>query len=57
MDLDLLNGSINPVNALECWKYKHKFRKDNPEYFDPERSFSILWWTRFAVKLYQQCNM
>lgn len=36
MDIDLLGGSINPFNAFECWKYKHKFRKDHPEYFDPE---------------------
>ncbi len=36
MDLDLLSGSINPKNAIDCLLYKHDFRKSNPEYFDPE---------------------
>jgi len=36
MDVDLLSGSINPKNALDCWNYKRKFRKNHPEYFDPE---------------------
>lgn len=57
MDLDLLSGSINPKLALDCFRYKHKFRKDNPEYFDPERIACVLWWTRFSVKLYLLCNM
>lgn len=46
MDLDLLGGSINPKHALDCWAYKHKFRKENPEYFDPERITCFLWWSR-----------
>ena len=36
MDLDLLSGSLDVRNALRCWNYKRKFRRDNPEYFDPE---------------------
>lgn len=44
MDVDMLSGSINPINAIQCWKYKHKFRKEHPEYFDPERPSCILRW-------------
>lgn len=36
MDIEALQGSINPKNAIDCWRYKRKFRKENPEYFDPE---------------------
>lgn len=35
MDLSLLSGSINPKNILDCISYKHKFRKEHPEYFEP----------------------
>lgn len=33
---DFLEGSINPKNGLACIKYKHDFKKANPDYFDPE---------------------
>lgn len=36
MDLDLLRGSINPKNIFDCFNYKIKFKRDNPEYFEPE---------------------
>lgn len=36
MDIDLLSGSLNPSNILKCINYKRKFKRDNPEYFEPE---------------------
>lgn len=36
MDLDLLGGSLNPKNIFDVLKFKHKFAKDNPDYFHPE---------------------
>lgn len=36
MDVELLRGSLNPKNLFDCFKYKRRFRKDHPEYFDPE---------------------
>lgn len=29
-------GSMNPVKAYEVWKYNQEFRKQHPEYFDPD---------------------
>lgn len=29
-------GSLNPVKAYEVWKYNKEFRKEHPEYFDPD---------------------
>lgn len=31
-----LEGSHNPINILDCVKYKQDFRKANPTYFEPE---------------------
>lgn len=36
IDIDLLQGSLNPKNILDIIKYKRRFRKENPEYFYPE---------------------
>lgn len=47
MDIDLLRGSLNPKNLIDLVKYKRRFRKENPEYFYPERSISILWFSGF----------
>ncbi len=47
MDIEFLNGSLNPKNIIDCIRYKRKFRKDHPEYFDPERSFGFLRFSRF----------
>lgn len=33
---EFLSGSLNPKNILDVFKYKHKFAKENPEYFYPE---------------------
>lgn len=29
-------GSLDPENAYRVWKYNKDFRKDHPEYFDPD---------------------
>ncbi len=31
-----LEGSTNPVGVYECFRFKRAFRRDHPEYFDPE---------------------
>lgn len=31
----LLNGSKNPINLYKTYKYKHKFKKEHPTYFEP----------------------
>lgn len=36
MDINLLSGSLNPKNIIDLVKYRHRFRKENPEYFYPE---------------------
>ena len=33
---EFLKGSLNPKNILDVFKYKLRFRKENPEYFYPE---------------------
>ena len=35
MGLGLLNGSKNPLNIVKVIKYKRRFRKEHPAYFDP----------------------
>lgn len=30
-----LNGSINPFNGINALRYKIKFKKEHPEYFEP----------------------
>lgn len=32
----LLEGSLNPKNAISAIRYKRDFRREHPEYFDPE---------------------
>lgn len=36
MDKELLKGSLNPKHVFDTVKYKMDFRKNNPDYFDPE---------------------
>ncbi len=36
MDIELLQGSKNPKNLIDLFRYKRNFRKENPEYFYPE---------------------
>ena len=36
MDLNLLEGSLNPKNIIDTFNFKRKFARDNPEYFYPE---------------------
>lgn len=36
MDFNLLSGSLNPKNLIKLVKYRHRFKKENPEYFYPE---------------------
>lgn len=36
MDKELLKGSLNPKHVFETVKYNMDFRKNNPDYFDPE---------------------
>lgn len=36
MDLDLLGGSVNPKNIFDVMRFKRKFARDNPDYFNPE---------------------
>lgn len=36
MDINLLNGSLNPKNIIDLIKYRIRFKKENPEYFYPE---------------------
>lgn len=36
MNYELLEGSLNPKNAFDSIKYKIDFRKNNPDYFEPE---------------------
>lgn len=31
-----LKGSLNPVNAYKVWQYNVAFKKEHPEYFDPD---------------------
>ena len=34
--LDMLEGSKNPKNLIDTFKFRKKFYKDNPDYFFPE---------------------
>lgn len=36
MDTTLLDGSFNIFNMFRVANYRHKFRKENPTYFNPE---------------------
>lgn len=36
MDKELLQGSKNPKNVVDSVKYNWDFRKEHPDYFDPE---------------------
>lgn len=36
MNNELLKGSLNPKHVFDTVKYKIDFRKNNPDYFDPE---------------------
>lgn len=36
MQKELLEGSLNPKNVVDVVRYKINFRKDHPDYFDPE---------------------
>lgn len=36
MGNEYLKGSLNPKNVIDTVKYKIDFRKNNPDYFDPE---------------------
>lgn len=36
MDVDLLSGSLNPKNIIDCIKFNRNFRREHPEYFEPE---------------------
>lgn len=33
---DYMHGSLNPLNVAKCIKFNIDFRKEHPEYFDPE---------------------
>lgn len=35
-DLSMLEGSLNPKHIFEILKYRNKFTKEHPDYFDPE---------------------
>lgn len=32
----LMRGSLDPFQAYQVWKYNKEFRKQHPEYFDPD---------------------
>lgn len=34
--LKCLKGSSNPDDFVQSWEYKKRFRKEHPEYFDPD---------------------
>lgn len=36
MQYNYLSGSLNPLNALKVVQYNQQFRKEHPEYFDPD---------------------
>lgn len=36
MDIELLQGSKNPKNLIDLFRYKRNFRRENPDYFYPE---------------------
>lgn len=36
MKTRLLKGSLDPTNIIDCKRYKRAFRKEHPEYFDPD---------------------
>lgn len=36
MDFSNFTGSLAPRNAYDVWKYNRDFRKEHPEFFDPE---------------------
>lgn len=36
MNVSLLDGSYNFFNLFSILKYRHNFRKNNPDYFDPD---------------------
>lgn len=33
--INMLSGSLNPLNVVKCLRYKRKFKLDHPTYFDP----------------------
>lgn len=35
-DLSMLEGSLNPKHIFEILKYRRKFSREHPDYFDPE---------------------
>lgn len=35
-DLSMLEGSLNPKHIFEILKYRNKFTREHPDYFDPE---------------------
>lgn len=35
-DLSMLEGSFNPKHIFEILKYRNKFTREHPDYFDPE---------------------
>lgn len=36
MKYEYFSGSVNPLNALQVARYNQQFRKEHPEYFDPD---------------------
>lgn len=50
--LDFLNGSLNPANAFRCINSKIKFRKANPDYFEPSGLLTFCRSVKVLVKQY-----
>lgn len=67
MKTDALRGSLNPLQAIKSIKYKMDFRKEHPEYFDPDgllvfsgpqgsgKTLSAVQYVRKTLAMYPDC--
>lgn len=67
VELDLLKGSLNPLNVFKIINYRFSFRREHPDYFDPDglcvfigpqgsgKTLSAVQYVRKLLERYPKC--